>query len=89
MSVLEVAHILRTHLGEAAARVPRSELPDWVVRIGGMFLPVLRGMVPNLGVVRRASNEKARQLLAWSPRSNEEGILATAKSLLQLGVLSQ
>ncbi len=89
LSTLEVAHILRAHLGENARRVPTSEMPDWIVKVGGLFSPVLRGLVPNLGIVRRASNEKACKLLGWAPRSNEEGIVATAKSLLQLDVSSK
>jgi len=54
-----------------------------------MVNPSIREMVPNLGKVRKASNEKARRLLGWSPRSNEEAIIATAESLLRLGWLSK
>jgi nucleoside-diphosphate-sugar epimerase len=89
LSILDVARILRARLGEAAAKTPTAEMPDWVVRVGGLFMPVLRGMVPSLGIVRKASNEKARRLLGWSPRTNEEGLIATAQSLLQLGLLEQ
>lgn len=89
LSVLDVANILRKNLGEAASKVPTSEMPDWIVRLGGLFIPVLRGMVPNIGIIRRASNEKACRMLGWTPRSNEEGILATAESLLRLGLLEK
>ncbi|MGW1913401.1 NAD-dependent epimerase/dehydratase family protein [Streptomyces sp. NPDC002076] len=41
-----------------------------------------------LGVVRRASNAKARKELGWSPRSNEDAVVATAESLVRLGLLS-
>ena len=87
LSVQAVANILRARLGETAAKVPTAELPDWVVRLLGLVNPSLREMAPNLGVVRKASNQKARQVLGWSPRSNEEAILATAQSLLRLGLL--
>lgn len=89
LSGLEVAHILRKHLGEAASKTPTAEIPDWIVRIGGVFVPALRSLIPSLGIVRKASNEKSRRLLGWSPRTNEEGIVATAKSLIELGLLSQ
>jgi dihydroflavonol-4-reductase len=41
--------------------------------------------VPELGKVKQASNEKARRVLGWSPRSNEDAIVATAQSLVRLG----
>ncbi|MGA7805424.1 MAG: aldehyde reductase, partial [Bradyrhizobium sp.] len=37
--------------------------------------------------VRRASGVKARRLLGWSPRDNEEIIVATAESLIRLGLV--
>jgi nucleoside-diphosphate-sugar epimerase len=35
-----------------------------------------------------ASGEKARRLLGWKPRSREESILATAESLIRLGLVN-
>jgi dihydroflavonol-4-reductase len=34
--------------------------------------------------VKSATNEKARRLLGWSPRSSEDAIEATAESLIRL-----
>ncbi len=89
MSVQEMALVLKAHMGEAAKRVPTRKLPDWILRLIGRISPSIRDMVPNLGVVRRATNEKARRLLGWSPRTNEEAVLATAESLMRLGLLSK
>jgi nucleoside-diphosphate-sugar epimerase len=87
MTIEEVAHVLRARLGEAAARVPTRVLPDWLVRVAALTDSSLKQLVPELGKVKRATNEKARSLLGWSPRSNEESIVATAESLVQLGLL--
>jgi len=84
VSIKDVADVLRAHLGEAAKRVPTREAPDWVVRLLALVNGEARGIVHDLGMVRRASNEKARRLLGWEPRSNEEAILATAQSLMRL-----
>jgi dihydroflavonol-4-reductase len=43
--------------------------------------------MPELGHVKNASNEKARRVLGWEPQSNEESIVATAESLVRLGLL--
>jgi hypothetical protein len=44
-------------------------------------------ILPELGKWKNATNEKAKRLLGWTPRSNEEAIVATAKSLVRLGLL--
>jgi nucleoside-diphosphate-sugar epimerase len=88
MTVEEMAVVLRQNLGEAARQVPTRKLPDWLLRMIGLVNPAIRELVPSLGQVRSASNEKARRLLGWSPRSNEAAVLATAESLLSLGLVS-
>ena len=40
-----------------------------------------------LGRIRHLSAAKARRLLGWTPRGNEEIIVATAESLLRLGLV--
>jgi len=84
---IEAANILKAHLGEHGKRVPTRQLPDWLVRIAANFVPDLRPIVPELGIPKQASNAKARTLLDWQPRSNEETILATGESLVRLGLL--
>jgi hypothetical protein len=38
-------------------------------------------ILPELGKRKNGTNAKARRVLGWQPRSNEEAIIATAKSL--------
>jgi dihydroflavonol-4-reductase len=74
-------------MGQAAARVPTRELPDWVVRLLAVFNGRVKLIVPELGRFKNATNAKARDTLGWAPRSNEEAIVATAESLVRLGLL--
>ncbi len=87
MWMIDVARVLREKFGAAAAAAPRREIPNWIVRLLAPFVPMLRQIVPQLGILRRASNAKARNVLGWSPRSNEEAIAATGELLLRLGVV--
>ena len=87
MSVLEMAKILKSRLGEAAKRVPARELPNWLVRLVALFNSDVRSIVPQLDKRRSATNEKARNLLGWAPCSREDAIVATAESLLRLGLV--
>jgi dihydroflavonol-4-reductase len=87
MSMLDIAKLLKRRMGESARRVPTRQLPDWVLRIAAIFNPTVRQILPELGKRKSASGEKAIRLLGWTPRSNEEAIVATAESLLRLGLL--
>jgi nucleoside-diphosphate-sugar epimerase len=87
MSILEMARVLKSRMGAVAKRVPTRQLPDWVVRIAAAFDPAVRQILPELGKIKNASNAKARGLLGWVPRSNEEAILAAGESLVRLGLL--
>lgn len=89
MSLLDVAHVLKTALGDRANRVPTRRLPDWVVRLGAVFSPSLRQLAPQLGKVRNASSAKARQVLGWTPRPREEAVAAAGESLIRLGLLNK
>ena len=86
MAAIDVARLLKAKLGAAAARTPTRQLPDWMIRLVAVMDPEVRSIVPELGKVQQASNDKARQMLGWAPRSNEAAILATAESLIALGL---
>ena len=87
MSFHQMAMVLRERMGPAAAKVPKRELPDWLIRLLAIVNPLAREAVPRLGVKASASNEKARHVLGWTPRSNEEAIVASAESLIALGLI--
>lgn len=87
MSMQDIARVLKARMGEAAKRVPTRLLPDWLLRVASMFDPAVKVILPELGRIKSASNEKARRVLGWTPRSNEESIIATAESLVRLRLL--
>jgi nucleoside-diphosphate-sugar epimerase len=84
LSMKDISHVLRQHLGAAAKRAPRLELPNWMVRLAALRDPEVRQFVPELGKRKNATSEKAQRLLGWRPRPREEAIVATAESLIQL-----
>jgi len=83
VSLPDIAQLLKSKLGAAADKVSTKKLPDWVVRMIAPFNRVSRNIAPMLNRYRDASNQKARDMLGWNPRSNEEAILASANSLLK------
>lgn len=83
----EVAKVLQQRMGESARNVKSRALPSWVVRLGALKDPALRGSIPLLGRNRNATSEKAKRMLGWAPRSREDAIIATAESLIRLGLV--
>ena len=87
LSIAQIARILKRTMGPAARRVPTMELPDFLVRLAAKRDPAVQQILPELGKRKNGSNEKARRVLGWTFRSNEECITATAQSMVDLGLL--
>jgi dihydroflavonol-4-reductase len=87
MTIQEIALVLRARMGDAGARVPTKVLPDWMVRLVSLVDSSVALIVPELGKFKNASNAKAKRVLGWAPRSNEDSIIATAESLVRLALL--
>ena len=87
LSLLDVATILKKHMGAAARRVPTREAPDWVVRFLALFVADMKAISPELGNRKSASNAKAKRVLGWKTRTNEEAVVASGESLARLGLL--
>jgi nucleoside-diphosphate-sugar epimerase len=87
VSMREIAQMLKEGASDIARKVPTRSLPSWLMRVVGLFDSQVKGILPELGKRKNASNEKARRLLGWAPRSPRDSVLATARSLSELGLL--
>ena len=87
VSLRDIGQVLKRRMGAAARRVPTRELPDWLLRIVALVDKSVGQIVPELGKRKNASGDKARRLLGWSPRTAEDAVVATAESLVRLGLL--
>jgi nucleoside-diphosphate-sugar epimerase len=87
VSMREIGLMLKRRMGGAARRVPTRELPDWLLRLLAKVDKSVGQIVPELGKRKDATSEKAQRVLGWSPRSAEDAVVATAKSLVALGLL--
>jgi dihydroflavonol-4-reductase len=87
MSIYDMSVILRQGMGEKAAKAKLRQMPDWLIRVMALINPLAREAAPRLGIRAAASNAKARDLLGWQFRSNEEAIVASGESLIRLGIV--
>jgi dihydroflavonol-4-reductase len=82
LRVVQIARILRDHLGDRASKVPTREMPLLVARAMGAFNPALKSLRPQLGHNFPATGAKAERVLGWKPRPIEDTIVETAESIL-------
>lgn len=87
--MVDVAKVLRDRMGAAGQKVSTCVLPNWLIHLGSISNPMMKAVAPLLSVNMNASSEKAKQLLGWAPRSAEESIVASAESLVRLGLVSR
>jgi nucleoside-diphosphate-sugar epimerase len=88
LSMVEIARMLKARMGDAAKRVPTRELPNWLVRLAALRDGRVKQLLPELGKRKNATSEKAMRVLGWTPRSAEEAVVASAESLVRLGLLN-
>ena len=88
MWIVEMAKVLKARMGDAGKRVPTREMPNWLVRVAVLKEPAVKQLIPELGKWKNATSEKAQRVLSWSPRSREDSVVATAESLIRLGLLN-
>ena len=87
VSMLAIAQVLRARLGPEGQQVPTRKMPNFIVKFVALFNIQLRDLVPLLGKARNATSAKAQRVLGWCPRTWEDAVVATAKSLIKLGVV--
>lgn len=85
-SLMELANMLRKGLPDRAGKLPRLEVPDWVVRLVGIVDADIRGNLGELGVVKRGDASAVKRLLGRDLISAEEATLASARSLIAQGL---
>lgn len=87
LSMRQVADVLRRDFPAYARKLPKFVLPNWLAGLAALFDPGVKLIAGELGRDARISNEKARRVLGWTPRSEEDAIRASAQSLIAAGLV--
>jgi dihydroflavonol-4-reductase len=85
-SLMELAAILKRGLPDRAGKLPRFEVPDWVVRLVAFVDADIRGNLGELGVVKRADASDVTRLLGRDLIAPDEATLSSARSLIAQGL---
>ena len=86
-SLLEMADIMRPALPSHATKMPRFEVPDWVVRLFALFDADVRGNLGELGVRKRVDGARANALLGRPYIPAADSIIASGRSLIERGLV--
>lgn len=87
LSLMDIARILAAEFPAYARKMPRFEMPNWMVRIAGIFDSSLRDVAPELGMHKCTDASRVEKLLGHGLISAEEAAIATARSVIELGIV--
>ena len=82
----ELAAYLAEQFPDYRKKIPRRELPNFLVRVFALFVREIEGVVGDVGKSKRYDTSPARDL-GWQPRSARDAIQAGAESLISLGIV--
>ena len=79
---MQMATILKDALPAYARKLPKFEMPDWMVHLYAIFDGDVRGNLAELGIVKPIDNSRVKSLLGRDLISAEDALIAMAKSLV-------
>jgi len=83
----EMVQVIKIALPQHSKKLPKFSMPDWGVRLYSLFDKDIRGNLSSLGIVHKLNNDKTRAVLGRDFITNEDAIIATAKSIIEQNLL--
>ena len=68
-------------------KIPKMNMPNWMVHFFGIFNGGVRQLRDDLNRTQHVDIQKTTKILGWQPRSVKEATIATAESLIKLGIV--
>ncbi|MEL6723436.1 MAG: NAD-dependent epimerase/dehydratase family protein [Pseudomonadota bacterium] len=85
LTFTEIGEVLREAYPDR--KLPKGELPSWLVKMLTVVNPTLKQIVPELGKHRGFTNQKSKSVLGIDYIPAKDAILASTNSLIELGEL--
>lgn len=83
--IKEIAQILHKEYAKRGYKIPTIQFPSLLIHFIALFDKKISLVTSSLDWDYELSSEKAKRILKWQPRSNEEAILSMAESLIEHG----
>jgi dihydroflavonol-4-reductase len=84
LTVIEAARIIAGQFPAYARKMPRMVVPDVAIRLLGLVDRAVAAIVPDLGPVKTASSQAARDTLKMTFRPAEEALVAMTSRLIEM-----
>ncbi len=81
----DIAELLRKEYAGRGYKISTLQFPGFLIRALALFDKKIAVVVRELDWDYELSNEKAKRILNWNPRSKEEAIFSMAESLIEQG----
>ena len=86
--ISDFARMLKDGLpADKTSKVPTRNLPNFLVKLAALYDPGAALIKDDLGKVKKVSNEKAKRELGWTTRTTSEGVIASANSVMEFGLV--
>lgn len=86
-SLKDLADILRDAFPAYARKIPKNELPAFLVRFASLFDKTLKSILPDLGRVPTAKTAYVTEKTGIAFRDASEAAIASAESLIEYGIV--
>jgi dihydroflavonol-4-reductase len=87
MTMLEMAQAIRAGYPRPGLKTPGFELPDWLVRLVGLFDRQIRDNTAELSNPRPVNGDRGRSLIGRPTITGADAVVATARSLFDQGLI--
>ncbi|WP_226876835.1 Rossmann-fold NAD(P)-binding domain-containing protein, partial [Microbulbifer hainanensis] len=87
--LIDLAKTLKDELGSRASKVPRYQIPNWLLTTLSVFNETLKEPASESGKVKNIDNTRAKKILGWEPRSVKETIRDSAESLYKFKLVKE
>ncbi len=83
LSIMQMARVMKAAFPQYQSKLPKFEMPNWIVRIYALFDSDVRSNIGELGLVRLIDASAARKLLGHDFISSKDALIATTKTIIE------
>lgn len=86
-TLIDMAKDLREGLGARASKLTTRAMPDFLIKPLSYVIPDLKAVSQEIGKLRLFSNDKAKTVLGWNPKSAAEATVSCGQAWIDAGLL--
>jgi dihydroflavonol-4-reductase len=85
--IVEFAGILHRSFSSRGYRIPHTIIPDFSIRLFGLFSPKIKAIAATLGWEYSFATDQVISVFGWQPRPYQNTIVEMAESLIAFGLV--